>query len=150
MKEIINKKLNVKFTKIHLLLNLFIILLCISASNEENKKILLKNYISEISLVVKGTGTKKYLYVNEPSEVKVDGIIQKSCKLSCKFKNKISNVVLKFNNKIKSCNKIFYGITSITSIDLSKFDFSKVTDMSYMFRGCTNLESINFGNIHKL
>jgi len=147
MREIINKKLNVKFTKIHLLLNLFIILLCISASDENNKKIFLYNYISEISLVVKGKGTKKYLFANEPSEVKVNGIIQKSCKLSCNMKNKINNVVLKFNNKIKSCSQMFYGITSITNIDFSKFDFSKVTDMSYMFKGCTILESINFGNI---
>ena len=144
--KLVKDKLIVKCRKIHLLLNLFVILLCVSTSDENNKRIYLNNYISEISLVVKGTGTKKYLYANKPSEVIVDGISQPKCNLSCKIPKKISKVVLKFNNEIKSCKKMFNGITSVTSIDLSKFDFSKVTDMSYMFNGCTILESINFGN----
>ena len=145
--KLLKEKSNVKCGKIHLLLNLFMILLCISTSYEDNKRIYLNNYISEISLVVKGTGTKKYLSENVPSEVIIDGIVQKSCNFSCKISNKTSNVVLKFNKVIKSCQKMFYGITTVTNIDLSKFDFSEVTDMSYMFRGCTNLVSVNFGNI---
>jgi surface protein len=43
---------------------------------------------------------------------------------------------------------IFYGCSKITSIDLSNFDFSSVTDMTAMFEDCYNLEKINFGNIN--
>ena len=36
--------------------------------------------------------------------------------------------------------------TSIKSIDLSNFDTSKVTNISYMFGGCSNLVSIDVSN----
>ncbi len=33
---------------------------------------------------------------------------------------------------------------SLTSLDVSKFDTSKVTDMSYMFNYCSKLTSLDF------
>ena len=41
---------------------------------------------------------------------------------------------------------LFQG-SNITSIDLSKFETSKVTSMNSMFYNCSNLNEINFGNI---
>ena len=38
---------------------------------------------------------------------------------------------------------MFRNCTSLTSLDLSSFDTSKVTNMSYMFSGCTSLTSLN-------
>ena len=42
---------------------------------------------------------------------------------------------------------MFYGLGNIIEIDLSSFDFSQVTSMRSMFRECTSLTSIKFGNI---
>ena len=42
---------------------------------------------------------------------------------------------------IQSCT-MFQGCSKLTSIDLSKFDFSKVTMMHYIFSYCFNLEQI--------
>lgn len=36
-------------------------------------------------------------------------------------------------------NSIFSGCKSLTNLDLSKWDTSNVTDMSYMFNSCNNL-----------
>ena len=37
---------------------------------------------------------------------------------------------------------MFYGCSSLESLDLSSFDTSKVTDMRSMFYGCSRLESV--------
>ena len=37
---------------------------------------------------------------------------------------------------------MFSGCSKLTSLDLSGFDTSSVTDMSYMFRECSNLTNI--------
>ena len=41
---------------------------------------------------------------------------------------------------------MFDELNNIKEIDLSNFDFSEVTSMSYMFNYCHNLIKINFGN----
>jgi len=43
---------------------------------------------------------------------------------------------------------MFNGLNNIKEIDLSLFDFSLVTNMSYMFNDCYNLEKINIGKIN--
>ncbi|MCR4852655.1 MAG: BspA family leucine-rich repeat surface protein [Prevotella sp.] len=43
-------------------------------------------------------------------------------------------------------NGMFYQQRYLTKLDLSTFDVRKVTDMSNMFYGCTNLKSIRFGD----
>ena len=41
---------------------------------------------------------------------------------------------------------MFQNCTGLTSIDLSTWNVSKVTDMRYMFQNCTNLTSIDLSN----
>jgi surface protein len=41
---------------------------------------------------------------------------------------------------------MFYGCTSLTSLDLSSFNTSQVTDMTQMFRTSSNLQTIYVGN----
>ena len=41
---------------------------------------------------------------------------------------------------------MFRGCSDLTSLDLSNFDTSQVTNMSYMFRGCSGLTSLNISN----
>ena len=46
-------------------------------------------------------------------------------------------------SKVTSMGSMFNGCSSLASIDLSSFDTSKVTNMSYMFNGCSSLASID-------
>ena len=41
---------------------------------------------------------------------------------------------------------MFYGCSGLTSLNLSNFNTSKVTDMSGMFQNCANLESLDLSN----
>ena len=43
---------------------------------------------------------------------------------------------------------MFYDLYNISEIDLTNFDFSKITTMHAMFYGCKGLKNINFGNIN--
>ena len=130
------------------ILHIFLLLLYFSISGEFNIKRCLENKASQISLVIQGKGKIKYIYANEPSEVSVNGKVQTKCKMTCNLPKETNEIVLVFNNQIKSCAKMFYKLTAITKIDLSKFDFSLVTSANRMFTGCENLESIVFGKIN--
>ena len=53
-----------------------------------------------------------------------------------------------FNTKkVTNMSNLFFGCSNLTSIDLSKFNTEFVTNMSYLFSGCNSLESINFNGI---
>ena len=45
-------------------------------------------------------------------------------------------------SNVTSMYKTFYGMSGLTSLDLSSWDFGKVDDTYYMFNGCENLETI--------
>ena len=45
-----------------------------------------------------------------------------------------------------NCTNMFKGFTSLTSLDLSNFDTSNVTNMSYMFINCYTLTSLDVSN----
>ena len=56
----------------------------------------------------------------------------------------ISIDLSKFNtSKVTNMGFMFYECSSLVSADISNFDTSKVTDMSDMFYGCSSLVSIN-------
>lgn len=46
-------------------------------------------------------------------------------------------------SKVVECYGMFYGCSSLTSLDVSRFDTSAMEDISYLFYGCTSLESID-------
>ena len=60
--------------------------------------------------------------------------------------NDENNITMKWNNALTNCSYMFYGLSNIKEIDLSYFDFSQVTDMTFMFQKCYNLEYIKFNN----
>ena len=41
---------------------------------------------------------------------------------------------------------MFYGMANLTTLDLSNFDTSQVTNMEYMFSRMSNLTTLNFSN----
>ncbi len=43
----------------------------------------------------------------------------------------------------ESAYDMFYGLNSLTALDFSNFDTSRVTDMSYMFYKCSSLRSLD-------
>ena len=49
------------------------------------------------------------------------------------LKNENNELIMKFNNTITSCENIFFDSINITQIDMTKFDFTKVTSMKTMF-----------------
>ena len=129
--------------------------------NRHSKTFLLKIFLmlamieasinSEIHLVIQGSGKQKLLYNSfskVPSEVLVNGFKDESCSKTCNLVGDKNNITLKFDTQIESCYYMFYFVENIIEIDLSNFDASKVTDMRFMFRGCSNLEKIEFGNIN--
>ena len=45
---------------------------------------------------------------------------------------------------------LFYGCSSLTSLNLSSFDFSNATKMGNLFIGCEKLEYINIQNFKEI
>ena len=143
-KKIILRKYPLLIFQIFLVLNL---IMC------QTEKIVRKSnvYISEINLIIKGNGNQKLTYESfypYPSQVLVNGEIKSGCSRTCNLNGDTSNVTLKFTNQVTNCNNMFLNLKNIKEIDLSNFDFSKVTMMDWMFYGCENMEHINFGNIN--
>ncbi|EON3044571.1 BspA family leucine-rich repeat surface protein, partial [Enterococcus hirae] len=46
-------------------------------------------------------------------------------------------------SKVTAMSYMFYGMSSVTSLDVSSFDTSKVTTMDYMFKGMSRLTSLD-------
>ena len=57
-------------------------------------------------------------------------------------------IIMKFNTTLITSEKMFYGLSNITTIDFSEFDFSQVTSMKFMFNECRQLKYINFNYIN--
>ena len=136
-----------KFHKLlFFVLNVFLISLTIN-----DNEIKLYNFDSIVHLTIKGKGEQLLLsddfHRYNPSKVLVNGINKENCSLICNLEQDINNITLIFTDKFLSCKQMFYQLENIINVDLSEFDFSEVTDMSYMFASCYNIEKIEFGNI---
>ena len=46
-------------------------------------------------------------------------------------------------SKVKNMSYMFYGMNSVTSLDVSSFDTSKATNMGYMFRSISSVTSLD-------
>ena len=113
-----------------------------------------KENAGEIYLVMAGPGTKQIFYYDRNtvqryvSEVFVNGINKTNvCLNDCELEDNINNITIIFKQKVQTFRSLFYNSSYIIEIDLSKFDASIVTDMRYMFKGCTRLTSVNFKNL---
>ena len=112
----------------------------------------LKNYYSEIHLVIFVKDSQEINFLNdgfnpEPDKVFINGV-SSSCKIKCNLSYGNNNVTLRYDNQIESFYEMFDSLNNIIEVDLSNFDTSKVTSMYGMFENCENLEKINFGNIN--
>ena len=106
---------------------------------------------SEIQLVIRGNGNQELVnngFNPVPSEIYVNGEKKDEDTRTCELEGETNNITLRFNVPIFSCVNMFKNLRNITTINLSDFDTSKVSNMNYMFYGCSNLEFIYFGNIN--
>ena len=96
-----SKKPDNKLKVSNLYFNIFILLL-LSAFCDFNMRCFI-NCISEIKMVIKGSGNQSLLYSGfpiEPYEVIVNGEKEESCKKTCVLNKDINNITLKFDKQI--------------------------------------------------
>jgi len=122
---------------------------------------------SEITITISGYGTQQilgnkanvYNHISDryeelffdikPSEILVnDKQIDNIDFYVYNLTEKENNITMKFNIATTNCNIMFYGLSNITKIDLTKFDTSQVINMAYMFYGCKNLISLDLSNFN--
>ena len=137
---------------------LILIFLDISSMNilKESFKMFKSN---EITMKIKGAGMQKIvncsnvdspniIYLNEQI-INIDNI-ENCCIIKITSQesneNKINTIKLIWNNSLSSMSSMFYGCSSLISLNLSNFDTSNVNDMSYMFYNCFSLISLDLPN----
>ena len=130
--------------------NSIIIFSIIFIAFTKEKRRILKNNLSEIRLVIEGTGVTSDILKSgdDPSEVLVNGVLDPNCLKTCYIPEGKNNVTLRFSGQLVNLYMIFSGLTNILEMDLSDFDFSQVTRIDNMFHECNNLKKVNFGNIN--
>lgn len=57
-----------------------------------------------------------------------------------------NKVEIKFKNKLKSLNNLFYFCQSLNEVNLYNLSSDEVTSAADMFNGCTNLQKVNFSD----
>ena len=116
------------------------------------------NSFSQITILINGGGEQTILgesgcylsvsFNHIPSRILVNGILQNYTGKTVKnLDNKINNITMIWDYQLTNCNNMFMELNNIISIDLSKFDSSKVTSMGCMFFGCTSLHSLDLSNL---
>ena len=144
----------------------------LKTNNENNKKEeIIKNEMiciynqeeDEINLLHDFTNDMKYwndekkiLYIdgkNNINEKNIDIYINdKKIKFDYKYKsNEKGNTIqvkFVFNKLLTSTSFMFYGCSSLQSINLSSFNTTNVNNISYMFCGCSSLQSINLSSFN--
>ena len=129
-------------------LNLFLFFLLISLFKNKTKE---EKIISEISLEIIGDGKKIIINTLDiPSKVLINGIDSEVSDLSDYNlpSREINNITIQWDYPLTDCFEMFREIEGLTKVDLSKFDSSKVLNMSGMFYNCDSLASINFENFN--
>ena len=134
----------------------FLIILNLFNKTTNNKFNFYYFKLSQISLRIKGIGTKTLLSnsvtytfkgLNFIKQIYINGNIQSKVEYSYYFNQTDNFVKLIFEDDINNCEFMFYRCTEITEINLSNFNTSQVTSMYDMFAYCSSLTSINLSNI---
>ena len=132
-----------------ILLNLMIILIVIQTSKNNLK--------ANITLRINGTGNKDiftsgsygkqfFNSIYYPNIIYINREKQSVINHTYYFDKNDNFVELIWNNTINYCGFMFYECTSISEINLSNFDTSKVININSLFSGCFSLTSINLSN----
>ena len=139
---------------IFLLLVFFLLFSPIAYTKKNSQNLKTLNYDSIITLTVKGGGNQKILYSTFqplPYRIEINGGVLEPLSITVNLpeENDEYIIIMMFDKPVNSTFNMFANLNSnIIKIDLSKFDFSQVTEMKFMFNSCKNLEYINFTNIN--
>ena len=132
-----SKKKNSFILQLYVLLNIIFI---ISSTSQSDKMIRKNNYLSEIHLVIKGSGTQNILSdefnfkISDISEILINNQHYSSISNTINvLENEENSITIRFNKEIDSCENMFKGLQNITEIDLSQFSSSNVKNMSLCF-----------------
>ena len=87
-------------------------------------------------------------YLNYISEVIVNGIPANMNNYIDLLNNGLNNIIIKFNAQLITCERMFYNLSNIISIDTSNFFSSNVEITRKMFMLCTSLISLNLNNFN--
>ena len=154
MKAIRKSKFNINFT---------FALLILCSLYERIQNIKLFQSFNEITIKLKGSGNQYILNNNNSltieseyysfseiaDQILINGVLQNyNGNMVFNLEKEVNNITMKFNNLLTNCNAMFYNLSNILEIDLSKFDSSQVTGFAAMFYDCTSLSSINLNNLN--
>jgi len=136
-------------------INLFILLIINSFVPIflRNNEYCLKSRFSNISLKIIGIGNQNILgsiFNNDsyPNEIYINQIKQDIINCTYYFNQTENSAELVWNKSVNDCRNMFYGCSSLISLNLSNFDTSNVNSMSSMFSGCSSLISLNLSNFN--
>ena len=90
---------------------------------------------NEITIKIRGNGDQKILsdnFENElPDDIIINGNIESYTNNVINLVEEYNNVTLRWNeNQLTNCKNMFRGLTNIIEFNFSKFDCSKIIDMS--------------------
>jgi len=147
LKNELNNSLSILIINIILIISL---IFPISSHKIKSEKIKLCSN-SEIIIKVKDSNTQEIInreFYYKPDEVYLNGVL-----ITLLDGNKVENldynintILMKWYNQINTCQNMFASITSIEEIDLSNFNFSKVSSTEKMFYQCVGIKYVHLNN----
>jgi len=144
-----------KYRKRNLIMILIIINFSI-ISNKQFKDQRKLNEITQISIIVNGTGNQSILngiefnnhfYNNTPSYILINGVIQNYTGIvAYNLEDPENNITMIWDHLLTNCELMFFKLYNITKIEFINFDTSEVTTMYGMFYECISITSLNLNN----
>ena len=101
---------------------------------------------SVVTLRYNKTGPVRILngqFSEKPNRVYINDTLLDEFSYIIYLENETNPVRLEWDNQLTTCKNMFKDLREIAVIDLSGFDSSLVTDMSYMFYNCSTLIEVN-------
>jgi len=109
-------------------------------------------YYSSIELTLTLDNYKNDKFINIPDSdreyyhIYFDNSIKEIKRNYLNEKENIKMIKITINHQVKSFKKLFDRCKCISSISFKKFYRIDITDMSYMFFGCSSLKELNISN----
>ena len=109
--------------------------------NSQNSFIIIKVYKRSYPNII-----SNFFNGRLPKEIYINVINQSEIKNAYEFNSTNNTIKMIYKSQLYSTKELFHDCISISEIDLSNFDASRVKDMGMMFSGCYNLNFLNLSN----